>query len=46
MMIDSEILKDYVNYICEKDNDVMTKKTILHVITLIEEHKEEKDGAK
>lgn len=39
MMIDSEELKRYVNYICEKDNDVMTKKSILHVIQLIEEQK-------
>lgn len=37
MMIDSEDLKKYVNYICVKDNDVMTKTSILHIIKLVEE---------
>lgn len=37
MMIDSEDLKKYVNYICIDDYDVMTKKSILHIIKLVEE---------
>lgn len=37
MKIDSEDLKKYVNYICVKDNDVMTKKSIMHIIELVEE---------
>lgn len=37
MMIDSEDLRKYVNYICVNDNDVMTKKSILHIIDLAEE---------
>ena len=36
MMIDSDVLKEYVNYICVNDNDVMTKKTILHIINRLE----------
>ena len=43
MMIDSEKLKEYVNYICVKNHDVMTKKAILHCIKLIEDTTEEKD---
>ena len=37
MKIDSEDLRKYVNYICVDDNDVMTKKSILHIIELAEE---------
>ena len=37
MMIDSEDLRKYVNYICVKDNDVMTKASIFHIIKLVEE---------
>lgn len=40
MMIDSEDLKKYVNYICVKDNDVMTKASIFHIIKLVEEDEE------
>ena len=37
MKIDSEDLRKYVNYICVDDNDVMTKKSIMHIIKLVEE---------
>ena len=37
MMIDSEDLRKYVNYICVNDNDVMTKNSIMHIIELVEE---------
>ncbi len=40
MKIDSEDLKKYVNYICVNDNDVMTKKSIMHIIKLVEEDEE------
>ena len=40
MRIDSEDLRKYVNYICVNDNDVMTKKSILHIIKLVEEDEE------
>ena len=40
MMIDSEDLRKYVNYICVNDNDVMTKKSIMHIIKLVEEDEE------
>ena len=36
MMIDSEVLKEFVNYICVNDNDVITKRTILHIINRLE----------
>lgn len=37
MMIDSEDLKKYFNYIILKDNDVMTKGAIMYIIKLVEE---------
>jgi hypothetical protein len=40
MLIDSEDLKKYVNYICVKDHDVMTKKAIMQIIKLVEEDEE------
>lgn len=40
MKIDSEDIRKYVNYICVNDNDVMTKKSIMHIIKLVEEDEE------
>ena len=40
MRIDSEDLRKYVNYICVNDNDVMTKKSIMHIIELVEKDEE------
>lgn len=50
MMIDSEDLRKYINYIGLKDNDVMTKRAILYFIELVEEdvknaERMRKDGA-
>lgn len=44
MMIDSEELKEYVNYVCEGDHDVMAKKTIMYIIELLEDSTKRKGG--
>ena len=45
MMIDSDVLKEYVNYICVNDNDVITKKTILRIINRLEGDSQASDKA-
>ena len=44
MKINSELLKHYIDTLFKFDNDLITKKTILRIIKLIEEYEEEKEA--